>query len=1035
MNKLTFFKSAIAHVHTLVLLGVVFFPHLASAQDIKLGGGEPAPITSFLNQDKTWYQDALRAYHGEDLVGADGQLSSLDWQLVYTLYQWRHQTTQNPGVAYVADEEIYPYANGKHLIEIICENEQVWAEVEPELEALGATSISQAGYVMNAWLPVGETNQLAGIVGIKFARPAYRQTRSGITASQGDIALGADVARSLPSGVTGAGITIGTLSDSFATAAAPATTADEDVSTNDLPSDILVLSEFAQPASDEGRAMMQIIHDLAPGASQQFFTAFNGQADFANGIRALDEAGCDIIVDDVFYFSEPFFQNGLVAQAVNEVSANGKAYFSAAGNSGRQSYESFFEPADGASGLSGGALHDFDPGAEVDTFMEINVPVGSSVSFVLQWDEPFFSVSGAPGCQSDLDIFLTGSGAGQFSAIQGAFASNINGDALEIFTFTNDGTIDIDGVPGADSTFNLVIEGLNDAAPNLLKMLFLDRGGFSINEFDTQSGTLVGHANAEKAIAVAAAAFFQTPAFGVNPPQLEAFSSPGGNFLLFADDGTRFVDPLDTEQPRFTAADGGNTTFFGQALGDGDAFPNFFGTSAAAPHAAAVAALLLERAGGSGSLSPVEIISVLSETAIEMETAGFDVESGAGLINALAAINALADEVPLPIVTMDEGNQSWLNANVWDNDLAPSAEFDYVLATVEDRTMRSSPEGGTAGGTADFLGNSLTVPANTRFLLKQQSETASVRSGLGDLILDGGQVSFAPNSSGSPVLDVADFYVSAAPGSSLGIADTIRDGRRAILDGRLTGPGNLLVQLEDGGGALRNGILAISEVDGTGYTGKLTVSGRGAVGNVLLDFDSDVLLLGGAALELIGNGILMVDQLIAFREGKLSDPVNGIVPPGIYSGATLAALGANYVDAGGAIVVSNDLVNIEISISVISDGDSDGFPLILELALGTDSDVADFDNPNRPTISQNADGKIAFTFGRGSEPLAGTVLIVERSTTLLEGSFEEVYRFEFDDESSTLGSGIVEDLLEDQFLITDELQAEGHAFYRLSVSF
>jgi hypothetical protein len=59
--------------------------------------------------------------------------------------------------------------------------------------------------------------------------------------------------------------------------------------------------------------MMQIIHDIAPGADLAFYTAFYSEQDFANGILALAAAGCKVIVDDVSYFDEPFFQNGVVA--------------------------------------------------------------------------------------------------------------------------------------------------------------------------------------------------------------------------------------------------------------------------------------------------------------------------------------------------------------------------------------------------------------------------------------------------------------------------------------------------------------------------------------------------------------------------------------------------------------------------------------------------------------------------------------------------------------------------------------------------
>ena len=88
------------------------------------------------------------------------------------------------------------------------------------------------------------------------------------------------------------------------------------------------------PFGDEGRAMLQIVHDVAPGASLAFYTAVNSEADFANGIGKLAAsvasggAGAKVIADDVGYFDEPFFQDGIVAQAIDAVEAQGVAYFS-----------------------------------------------------------------------------------------------------------------------------------------------------------------------------------------------------------------------------------------------------------------------------------------------------------------------------------------------------------------------------------------------------------------------------------------------------------------------------------------------------------------------------------------------------------------------------------------------------------------------------------------------------------------------------------------------------------------------------------
>ena len=63
-------------------------------------------------------------------------------------------------------------------------------------------------------------------------------------------------------------------------------------------------------AGDEGTAMLELIHDMAPGAQLYFATAFTSITSFADNIRALRTAGCDIIVDDVGYFVESPFQDG-----------------------------------------------------------------------------------------------------------------------------------------------------------------------------------------------------------------------------------------------------------------------------------------------------------------------------------------------------------------------------------------------------------------------------------------------------------------------------------------------------------------------------------------------------------------------------------------------------------------------------------------------------------------------------------------------------------------------------------------------------
>ena len=111
--------------------------------------------------------------------------------------------------------------------------------------------------------------------------------------------------------------------------------------------------------------------------------------------------------------------------------------------------------------------------------------------------------------------------------------------------------------------------------------------------------SIFGHALARGATAVAAYDPFR-------PLLPEDYTSVGGDLpILFDSDGTRLPEPDVRRAPQIAATDGGNTTFFSRDTRlDPDDQPNFFGTSAAAPHAAAIAALVLQASGGPGSLTP-----------------------------------------------------------------------------------------------------------------------------------------------------------------------------------------------------------------------------------------------------------------------------------------------------------------------------------------------------------------------------------------------------------------------------------------------
>lgn len=537
------------------------------------------------------------------------------------------------------------------------------AEGDPQallsrLQALGLQGGAVYGATVSGRLPVSALRDAAQLPELRFARQALARRSAadvsaqshaaypvtGLTVSQGVKAMRADVAVH-QFDVRGRGIDIGVLSDTYnnydtSTYGTPLTTAQDDIRNNDLPRQgVRVIEEGFDKGSDEGRGMLQIVHDVAPGADKLFASAFNGEASFARNIVRLANAGSDVIVDDVLYYAEPMFQDGIVAQAVDEVARRGISYFSSAGNAARQSYESPFFGS--TRRFQGGELHDFKPGNATDTLQKFTVPAKGDLFVVLQWDEPFASATrGGKGSRSDLDLYVLDAAGrlippdeerGQFTV---SADKNIDADPVEIVQYINysDKPVNV----------NLTITKYAGSSPSRVK--YVNFGNAVPQEYDTQSGTSYGHANARGAAGVGAVRYSRTPEFGQTPPLLETFSSRGGVPILRDLNGNRINEVR--KQPRFSAPDGVNTSFFGQVTFsngnpiDGDEFPNFFGTSAAAPHAAGVAALMLEKRR---DLSPQAVYDALSRTAIDMNQKGFDFDSGAGFVQADKAVDAVLD--------------------------------------------------------------------------------------------------------------------------------------------------------------------------------------------------------------------------------------------------------------------------------------------------------------------------------------------------------------------------------------------------------
>ena len=412
------------------------------------------------------------------------------------------------------------------------------------LRAAGATQIIARGSLVSARVPVEALGKLAALDSLNYARPVLARTNelSKPVISQGVASMNAGGL-----GYTGTGVTVGVLSDSFACnppafqPGAPTSTKDEDVSSDDLPDDVEILADGCPGGSDEGRAMAQIVHDVAPGAGIKFHTAFESELDFAEGIIDLQKAGAKVIVDDVIYFVEPMFSDGPIAQAVDIVAGEGVTYFSSAGNNGRASYEAPFRPVaipinagrnvNGAIGRGPATLtfHDFsdDPGVQPLQPVQVQSDGVAGVHVLsFQWDEPHLrateyaqSMNGgdtadAVGAESDLDlVFFTDKGTvvplcppgvarGITCQITGD--RNIGGDAVDLAVIVYSG-------PKPSEVFYVGIVKSGGPGPGHVKYVPFDiQGGYLPLAYDTKSGTSYGHANASGALSIGAASWYAT---------------------------------------------------------------------------------------------------------------------------------------------------------------------------------------------------------------------------------------------------------------------------------------------------------------------------------------------------------------------------------------------------------------------------------------------------------------------------------------------------------------------------------------------
>lgn len=545
---------------------------------------------------------------------------------------------------------------------------------------------------VQARIPATRLRMVAALPFVDFIRlPTYARHLVGTTTTEGDRILHADVVRQQLS-LDGTGVRVGVISDGLKGIFETGCTncrglAGGPISSGDLPDavgvrntagvlvsagggingrsfqqnrdleglpDPLPVCAFAG-AGAEGTAILEIVHDIAPGAQLSFANADTDLA-FAQAVNYLASTN-DIVMDDLGFFGEAYDGTSGVsantAAALNNPAYPIRAYFTAVGNSADEHYFATYQDS-GVDGTSvaavsaPGHLHLFQQstdttdvlGLGAQPFNVILLPSGGEVAIFLSWDDPMGRSS------NNYDLYLVDRASGRIVASSTDVQRGAQ-DPVEFIDYVNSGTtgyfeILVQNVRGAAQPrhldlFSFEPECASDG-PRLLAAPRHERHNYNTasHSVSAQSDAGGSPASVVSVGAICSASAAAAGNFGTNS-NASCNDTTNSTVEFFSSQGPT----LDGRQkPDVSAIDGVSIT------GAGGFGTMFFGTSAATPHVAGIAALAAQSAPcllGSGGLDAVVAKTALRDlvvgSAFSVSVTGQpDNESGSGRVDAAATI-------------------------------------------------------------------------------------------------------------------------------------------------------------------------------------------------------------------------------------------------------------------------------------------------------------------------------------------------------------------------------------------------------------
>ncbi len=528
--------------------------------------------------------------------------------------------------------------------------------------------------VFDGWLPISALPKLASASQVIGASPLFKpqfygQVYQGEAYNEALTTIGSTQAMS-QFNVNGSGVTVGIISDSVNQYGGGLA---QSYSTGDLnpAQPVKVLQDGPAGSTDEGRAMAENVHDIAPGAQLAFSSADGATGLFSDTtfaqsvINLAQQAKARVIADDVGVADDPYFQSGIIGQAIQQVvTQNNVSYFSAAANMGP--YEGYLSQFRGVSAtvgsLGSGTFMNFNPTpGQTSTELPISI-TGTSQNnpaiFDFQFDQPWYTSNGVT---SQVNMYLLDSSGNVVAS--GTTDTTATQQPWQFFGEVGDGN------------YYVAIQLVKGPAPNYVQFRnFNENVTVQVSsQFGSAGSTYYpstgGHDTDPYAIGVAAMPWWDSsPWMNVSQVNSEPFSSTGPVIYDLTPSGQP-TTPQVRLAPDITAPDGGNTSFFipgflldtsnppfpGEAARTTNlAQPNlpvFFGTSSATPNAAAVAALMLQL---NPNLTEADIKQAMIESTIPMNgtpKGTWDSQAGWGLIQAVGALTAASESFTTTLVT------------------------------------------------------------------------------------------------------------------------------------------------------------------------------------------------------------------------------------------------------------------------------------------------------------------------------------------------------------------------------------------------